>query len=211
MVMRGIMQDSKTILFIDDEETLCKALGKHLQKIGYSVKTAFSGKEGIETFKKEPFDLVITDLKMGDKSGIEVTEEIKKIRPDTAVMILTGYGTMDTAIQAIRLHVEDYILKPIMPLDLISKVEKCLKNRYPENKENSSDFRPSYKQDLNYKDAHLTRREQEVARLASEGFNDDEIARILDISVFTVKFHLKKVFKKLNIHKRIQLIMSSGN
>lgn len=202
------MVDNQSILFIDDEKILCETVSDDLEEIGYSVTTATCGNEAITIFKKDLHDIVITDLIMEDKNGIEVAREIKKIKPNTPVIILTGHGSMETAIQALHLEVQDYVLKPVNRNDLARKVEQCLKKR--KNGSSPVDIKPAYNQELKFKEARLTRREREVALLAGEGYSDDEIANMLIISVYTVKFHLKKVFKKLGIHKRVELVVSMG-
>jgi DNA-binding NarL/FixJ family response regulator len=122
-------------------------------------------------------------------------------------MILTGFGSMETAIEAIRLNLDDYILKPINRDDLFEKIDHCLKRK---NHTNPTKPKPTFAQKIKLEEAGLTRREKEVVQLAAQGYNDDEIAAMLSISAFTVKFHLKRIFKKLGIHKRVELIISLG-
>ena len=199
----------KSILFVDDEKILCETISDDLEEEGFSVTAVTSGQEAIEKFKSQPFDLVITDLIMEDKDGIEITREIKDLNPEAQVMILTGKGSLETAIQALKLEVKDYVLKPVKRDDLLQKIDDCLKE--PQKDIPNIKLKPIYNQDLQFQAAQLTPREREVGLLVGEGYNDREIARMLDISEYTVKFHLKRVFKKLNIHKRVELIISMGN
>jgi DNA-binding NarL/FixJ family response regulator len=198
---------SNSILLIDDEEVLLEAVGDDLKEGGYQVTTAVSGEEGLRSFKNHKPDLVIIDLKMEGMDGLEVSKEIKEMDPETPIMILTGYGSMQTAIEALRLDVEDYVLKPVNRDDLLQKIQNCFSK-----KNNSYDTKPkpTFSQNIKLEDAGLTRREKEVVQLAAQGYNDDEIANMLSISAFTVKFHLKRIFKKLGIHKRVELIVSLG-
>ena len=198
-----------SILLIDDEEILRKALSAGLEEKGYRVATAANGPEGIEKFKTHNHDLVIVDLIMEGANGLQVTKEIRKIHPDASVIILTGHGTLESAIDALRLRIQDYILKPIKLEDLLAKIQTCLNSKF--NGHKTADKAPSYSQNLKIENASLTRRQKEVARLVSRGYNDEEIAKLLGISIFTVRFHLKKAFKKLNIHKRVELILSSND
>ncbi|NIQ03353.1 MAG: response regulator [Nitrospinaceae bacterium] len=197
----------KSILLIDDENILLEAVGDDLKEVGFKVTTAQSGEEGLESFKVNHHDLVITDLKMGGMDGLQVSKEIKEINPETAVIILTGYGSMESAIEAIRLDLEDYILKPVNREDLLEKVNRCLKKK---NGIQGTKPKPTFAQNIKLEEAGLTRREKEVAKLAADGYNDDEIGKMLSISAYTVKFHLKRIFKKLEIHKRVELIVSLG-
>jgi len=197
---------SHSVLLIDDEPVLRETISDSLRHEGFEVTTGSSGEEGIESFKSQSHDLVIVDLIMEGMGGIEVSKEILKLKPETPVMILTGHGSLAMAIEALQLNLHDYILKPIDRADLIEKVTDCLKNggnHHPTS-------RPSFEVELQWTQAGLTRREREVALLTGQGYNDEKISETLHISPFTVKFHLKRVFKKLNIHKRVELVVSFG-
>jgi len=194
-----------SILLIDDEEILLEAVSDDLRESGYEVTTAISGEEGLKSFETLQHDLVITDLKMENMDGLEVSRKVKELNPKTPIMILTGYGSMETAIEALRMDIDDYILKPVNRDDLFEKINQCLKKN---NHSKSTGPQPTFSQNLKLEDSGLTRREKEVVRLAGNGYNDDEIAKMLSISAFTVKFHLKRIFKKLGIHKRVELIVS---
>ena len=193
------------ILLIDDEEILLEAVSDDLRESGYEVTTAISGEEGLKSFETLQHDLVITDLKMENMDGLEVSRKVKELNPKTPIMILTGYGSMETAIEALRMDLDDYILKPVNRDDLFEKINQCLKKN---NHSKSAGPQPTFSQNLKLEDSGLTRREKEVVRLAGNGYNDDEIAKMLSISAFTVKFHLKRILKKLGIHKRVELIVS---
>ena len=196
-----------SILLIDDEKILLEAVSDDLKESGYEVTTAVSGEEGLRSFKMLQHDLVIIDLKMENMDGLEVSRKIKELNPETPVMIFTGYGSMETAIEALRLDLDDYVLKPVNREDLFQKIHKCLGKK---NNSHSTNPKPTFSQNIKIEDAGLTRREKEVVGLAAKGYNDDEIAKMLAISAFTVKFHLKRIFKKRGIHKRVELIVSLG-
>ena len=197
----------KSILLIDDEKILLEAVSDDLKESGYMVTTTESGEEGLRSFKILQHDLVIVDLKMESMDGLEVSRKIKELNPETPVMILTGYGSMETAIEALRLDLDDYVLKPVNRDDLFEKIQGCLERK---NNSHPANPKPTFSQNIKVEDAGLTRREKEVVQLAAQGYNDNEISKMLDISSFTVKFHLKRIFKKLGIHKRVELIVSLG-
>jgi len=90
---------------------------------------AKNGSEGLKMATEDKFDLVLTDLKMPDMDGIEVLRSIKEKSPDTIVIIVTGYQTVDTAVNAIKYGAYDYIEKPFTPDALISSVEFALASR----------------------------------------------------------------------------------
>jgi two-component system NtrC family sensor kinase len=101
------------ILIIDDEEGIRKLLALSLSSDGYEVLTAASGEEGMEIFKRETPPLVLTDIKMPGMDGIEVLNQTKRLKPDAEVIIITGHGDMDSAIEALKLDASDFLNKPI--------------------------------------------------------------------------------------------------
>jgi len=103
------------ILLVDDDIVILSGIGKDLESSGYEVTPAMSGERAIELIKTSHFDMVITDLVMGRIDGIEVLKTAKDKNPETMVLILTGYGDMGSAIDALRLDADDYLLKPCEP------------------------------------------------------------------------------------------------
>jgi len=112
------------ILVIDDEAIVRISCERTLAPEGYQVRVASGGREGLVFLEKEPFSLVLLDLKMPDIDGIEVLNIIKEKWPDTKVVIITGYSTVDTAVQALRLGAFNFIEKPFTPDTLISAVKE---------------------------------------------------------------------------------------
>jgi len=117
------------ILVVDDEDIVRTSCSRTLSPEGYEVRLAKNGVEGLKMASAERFDLVLTDLKMPDMDGIEVLRIIKEKWPETAVIIVTGYQTVDTAVKAIKLGAYDYIEKPFTPDALISAVAEAMANR----------------------------------------------------------------------------------
>jgi DNA-binding NtrC family response regulator len=117
------------ILVVDDEDIVRTSCSRTLSPEGYEVRLAKNGAEGLKMAREERFDLVLTDLKMPDMDGIEVLRIIKEEWPETAVIIVTGYQTVDTAVKAIKLGAYDYIEKPFTPDALITAVREALTNR----------------------------------------------------------------------------------
>jgi len=115
-----------TILLVDDEPLITKSIGDYLKEKGCGVTTADSGEKAIELLESATFDLVITDLVMGPIDGIGVLNSAKEISPETMVMILTGFGGMASAIEALRSGADDYILKSCEPEEMYFRVSKCL-------------------------------------------------------------------------------------
>jgi len=117
------------ILVVDDEDIVRTSCSRTLSPEGYEIRLAQNGVEGLKMASEERFDLVLTDLKMPDMDGIEVLRIIKEKWPETAVIIVTGYQTVDTAVKAIKLGAYDYIEKPFTPDALISAVAEAMANR----------------------------------------------------------------------------------
>jgi PAS domain S-box-containing protein len=101
------------LLLIDDEPDIVRVLSMSLKADGYDVLTAQSGAEGLAAFEKEKPDIIITDIKMPGMDGIEVLEKIKALEPNAEVIIITGHGDIDNAIEALKFGASDYINKPI--------------------------------------------------------------------------------------------------
>jgi FixJ family two-component response regulator/ferredoxin len=117
------------VLVIDDEETVCKSCVRILSEKGHSVKTALNGEEGLRQFEGGHFDLVIADLKMPGTGGIGVLTQVKERSPETAVIVITGYASVATAIEAMKLGAADYIEKPFTPDELALAAAKALERR----------------------------------------------------------------------------------
>ncbi len=117
------------VLIVDDEAVIRRGLCRVLEGRGYQVETSESGFVAIERLQKTPFDIVITDLKMPGMDGIEVLKAIKILQPAVPVIIITGYSTVGTAVEAMKNGAFDYISKPFTPEQIIEMVEKALEQR----------------------------------------------------------------------------------
>jgi len=103
----------RTILLVDDEEGIRKVLSILLADMGYQVLTATTGAEALRTFEKLRPPIVLTDIKMPEMDGIELLRNLKKISPDTEVIMITGHGDMDLAIKSVKYEATDFVTKPI--------------------------------------------------------------------------------------------------
>ena len=103
----------KKILNIDDERSIRRALGEILQFEGYEVSEAEDGNQGIEVCKNGAFDLVFCDIKMPGKDGMEVLAEIHPLFPELPIVMISGHGTIETAVEAIKKGAFDFIEKPL--------------------------------------------------------------------------------------------------
>jgi two-component system, NtrC family, response regulator HydG len=116
---------NKRILIIDDDIDICTVLGRFLNNNGFEADIAFTATGGLSKFREGNFDIVITDYRLGEKSGHDVLIDIKKIKPETIVIIITGYAHIKTAVEVMKSGAYDYISKPLIPdevLNLLSRV-----------------------------------------------------------------------------------------
>lgn len=117
---------NKKILIIDDDLDMCILLSRFLGKKGYDVDSAHSASKGVAKVAEGFFDIVLCDFRLGDKDGKDVLLKIKELRPETIVIIITGYSDIKTAVDVIKLGAFDYITKPLVPDEVINVIEKAL-------------------------------------------------------------------------------------
>ena len=113
------------VLIVDDEKEFVELVSQRLTMRDYDVTAAFSGEEALETVKKYNFDIVVLDVLMPGINGIETLREIKRIKPLTEVILLTGHAAVDTAIEGMKLGAYDYLTKPCEISDLVTKLNKA--------------------------------------------------------------------------------------
>ena len=118
------LEEPNKILVVDDSPQISKALSDLLSASGYSVRTAPSGERALQILESATFDLIITDLKMTGMTGIELAKQVLQKSPGLPVVILTGFGDMDSVINALRLGVADYLKKPFSIDEVMSVVER---------------------------------------------------------------------------------------
>lgn len=104
---------SKTLLIVDDEKSICSTLKRYFSRKGCTCNAVHSGSEAMDFCRVSTVDVILLDLKLPDKNGLEVLSEIKSIAPETGVVMLTAYGDIQDAVQAIKLGAENFLLKPV--------------------------------------------------------------------------------------------------
>jgi DNA-binding NtrC family response regulator len=114
------------ILIVDDEEIVRESLSAWLEKDGYTLATAQDGETAIDRVKKERWSILLVDLKMPGIDGLQVLENVRKVQPDAAAVIMTAYATVDTAVAAMKLGAYDYLVKPFDPEELSLMVQKIV-------------------------------------------------------------------------------------
>ncbi len=116
----------KRILVVDDEKLILELCRRILVKKGYQVKTASNGGDALKVIKQNQFNIFVTDIKMPGMDGLQLIGEVKKYRPDIIPMIITAHGTIDTAIESLKLGVMGFIIKPFTPNTLLISIENVL-------------------------------------------------------------------------------------
>jgi ActR/RegA family two-component response regulator len=117
------------VLLVDDEFIILSSLSDVLALHGYQVETAQSGEEGIQKLEKRTFDLIVTDLIMGSVDGLELLDSAQRKDPDSVVIIVTGYATIESALDAIRKGAYDYLVKPFEIQNFLLAIQRGAEKR----------------------------------------------------------------------------------
>jgi|GEM_PF-1159451 len=126
VALAATVRSAASVLVVDDEQTVCNSCKKILTREGYKVDVALSGEEALSKAKSSEFDVLIADWKMPEIDGIEVARRIKKENPNMAVILITGYPSVETSIKAMRAGVSDYVPKPFTPEELSDAMMRAL-------------------------------------------------------------------------------------
>ena len=117
------------ILVVDDEPIARQSLSDILRLEGYSVTAVANGELAVEHVRSYSVDLILLDLKMPGMNGLDVVQVVNQISPDTEIILLTAYGSMESAVEALRQRVHDYLLKPASPMQILESVKRGLERR----------------------------------------------------------------------------------
>jgi DNA-binding NtrC family response regulator len=118
--------EKKKVLVIDDEQIVLDSVRKILSGENYKVEVTLSGKQGIEWGIDKDYDIVLTDIRMPDIGGMIVLRDVKRAKPSVPVLVITGYASVKSAVQAMKLGASDYIEKPFTPEELLNAVNSAL-------------------------------------------------------------------------------------
>ena len=190
----------KTILVVDDEESICQSLRGILSDEGYEVRTAGSGEDALKAIEEDVPDLVLLDIWLPGMDGLEALKIIKAETPQVPVIMMSGHGTIETAVKATKLGAFDFIEKPFSDQALLDRVQDAV-NRAAELHRQQRHSR-SISQLL----ALLSPREREVLELLIDGLSSREIGDELGISKKTVDVHRGHIREKLGIGSVAELV-----
>ena len=182
------------ILIVDDEKDFRAIVKEILIDEEFSAAEASNGLNAIEIFINNSFDAVLLDLRMPGMDGIETLQELKKIDSHVPIIILTAFGDIPTAVEAVKQGAYDFITKPPEFDKLITIIKRAVEMRRPKMEA------------MKRKTPVLSNREKEILKWLKEGKRSWDISRILQISRNTVNFHIKNLFKKLNVFNRTQAV-----
>ena len=125
---RDAMKEHR-LLLVDDDPFILEGIGEDLESNGYQVTRASSGESAVKLLESNHFDLVITDLVMASTDGIQVLKKTKELNSDIQVIILTGFGDIDSAVEALRSQADDFLLKPCESQEMLFRVKNCLEKQ----------------------------------------------------------------------------------
>ncbi|GBC83240.1 Transcriptional regulatory protein ZraR [bacterium HR10] len=118
-----------SVLIVEDDVQLAEVLARFLRKQGFEVETAADARTALEAMLERVFDIVLSDLRLPDRSGIELLQEIKRAFPVTIVLMMTAFSSIDSAVEAVRMGADDYLSKPLQLEDVRMRIERALERR----------------------------------------------------------------------------------
>lgn len=124
------MSDKTRILIVDDDEVVRRSYLRSLESVSTSVEAACDGNEALQTMERNPFDVVLLDMRMPGRDGMSVLRTIKQKWPESEVVIITGYPTVAGAKEAVRLGAYDYMAKPMGPEEVINVTDGARTRKY---------------------------------------------------------------------------------
>ena len=186
------MMIKQSVLIVDDEQSIRVSLKCMLEKEKYQVETAYNGSKALQKLENNHYDIVLTDIKMDNISGINLLQNIKEKYSDVLVLLMTGYSSIESAIDALRLGASDYILKPCSKNKILSSLSEVIKKNTPyENINPSQDIYNSLKVISGKKP--FTNKELLVCESLLLGLTSRVIATKLDVTLATIKLHLQNI------------------
>ena len=187
------------ILIVDDEKNIRSGLAIAFEDEGYDTAQAEDGEQAWSIIQKQGADLVVTDLRMPVMSGYELLKKISGAYPTLPVIVLTGHGTIEDAVQAMREGAVDFFTKPVSAERLAEACRRLFDWNVSARRERAERARA---QGLV---ARLTPREKDVALAASTGAANKTIAKNLGVSEQAVKIHRSNVYAKLEVHSAVEI------
>jgi two-component system response regulator FixJ len=179
------------IFFLDDEPTIRNVVRETLQDSNFEVSCFGDPAECLARLRSKKCDLLITDLKMPEKNGIEVLADIQQLAPWVPVLMITGYGDIPTAVKAMKAGAADFIEKPLEKEDFVRKIKSILRKNVSSHPNLGTS---------------LTRTEKKILQLVIDGKSNKEIAVMLHRSARTIEVHRAHIMHKLGVDNLVDLV-----
>ena len=196
---------TKSMLVVDDEESIRISLKGMLENENFQVETAVDAPTALKKLGNHQYDIILTDIMLDGISGVKLLKNINENYLGVIVILMTGYASIDTAIDALRSGASDYIVKPCSKKKILSSIENAIKRNNPhKNMERSQDPNDILKVLSGKKP--LTKKELLVCKYLLHGLKSEEMASKLDVTLPTIKFHLRNIYLKLGIKGRREII-----
>jgi len=189
--------DAGRVLVVDDDAVTRNYVALLLQRIGFLPVNAATPERAVEALRQHVFSLAVIDITFPDANecGFDLVHCVREAQPECSVMIMTVDHSAETAVAAIRLHVDDYFLKPVNAEELlVSARYHMLKSGMP-----CPDGYAAAAAKM-----HLSCREQTVLQMFHKGCSYKETARLLGCGIGTVQTHAKRIYKKMGVHSRAE-------
>ena len=181
----------KHIFFLDDEPTVRQVVKETLENSNFAVSCFSSPIDCLTRLRSKKCDLLITDLKMPEKDGIELLTDIQHLAPWVPVLMITGYGDIPTAVKAMQAGAVDFIEKPLDKKNLVGKIRSILKKRVTAHPNVGTS---------------LTHTEKKILQLVVDGMSNKEIANLLHRSARTIEVHRAHIMHKLGVDNLVDLV-----
>jgi two-component system response regulator FixJ len=184
------------IFFVDDEPKVCKMVGRTLKQAGLKVTCFTDPADCLKQLRCQTCDLLITDVKMPEMDGIELLTKVKRIIPSLPVIVVTAYGDVPMAVEALKVGASNFVEKPLERQSFLSVVEFVLKHRTALIHQIVGDV--------------LTKTEMIVLRLILDGKSTKEIAALRHRSVRTIEAHRSRIMRKLGVDNLVDLVKQTA-
>lgn len=179
------------IFFVDDELAVRRSVSRTLERSGCKVSCFANAADCLEQLRMQSCDLLITDVKMPGMDGIELVRRAKRIVPWLLILVITGYGDIPMAVEAVKAGAMEFIEKPLQKKSFLASVQTALKQQELGNL---------------LKGKSLTKKELAILRLILQGRNNKEMAQILHRSIRTVEDHRRHIMRKLDVDNVVNLV-----
>ena len=189
-----------TVFVVDDNLAVRKSLRALLESAGLGVETYGSGEEFLEAYDPERIGCLLLDIRLRDRNGLELQDELRRRKAMLPIIVLTGHGNVATSVRALKAGAIDFLQKPVPPKVLLERVRAAVEG------DRQARAAAADRIAIAGRLAHLTPREREVMELLASGKTSKEIAAALDLSVRTVEGHRRMVFLKMDVASAAQLV-----